>query len=179
MHAILTAMTEASRVEQIIEHTERVEFDLADMVRNIGQAYSATLFRVRMETRVPERPCLLVGSPDLIAQMLDKLMDNATDFCPPDGRIALHLEYEASEYRLSLSNEGPLLPPHLTGRLFESLVSVRPRPDSKPHLGLGLYIVRLIAESHGGSAAAENLADGRGVSICVRLPVPSTRPLVV
>ena len=42
MHAILTAMTEATRVEQSIEHTERVRFDLSELVRNIGQAYQQT-----------------------------------------------------------------------------------------------------------------------------------------
>ncbi|MFL6576910.1 MAG: ATP-binding protein, partial [Povalibacter sp.] len=152
MHAILTAMTEATRVEQIIGNTERVEFDLAEVIRNIGQAYSATFAQHRIETRVPDEPCRLLGSPDLIAQMLDKLMDNATDFCPPGGLITIALENAASGYRLSMSNEGPLLPPQLDDRLFESLVSGRTTQDRKPHLGLGLYIVRLIAEFHGGSA---------------------------
>ena len=45
MHAILTAMTEATRVEQSIEHTERVRFDLRELVRNMGQAYRADVRR--------------------------------------------------------------------------------------------------------------------------------------
>ena len=109
------------------------------------------------------------GSPDLIAQMLDKLMDNAADFSPPDGRITLALEAHDGRYVLSVTNEGPLLPPHLEGHLFESLVSGRAAQDQKPHLGLGLYIVRLIAEFHGGSATATNLPDASGVVIAVDL----------
>lgn len=170
LHAILTAMTEANRVEQIIDHTERVEFDLGELVRNIGQAYSATFPQVQLEAHIAEGANPFVGSPDLIAQMLDKLMDNAVDFCPRDGRIVLELERLQGEYLLTLSNEGPLLPPHLDGRLFESLVSARTQPDTKPHLGLGLYIVRLIAESHRGSVSAENLADASGVCVSIRLP---------
>jgi dedicated sortase system histidine kinase len=169
MHALLTAMTEANRVEQIIEHTDRIEFDIADLVRNMGQAYSATFARHRIETRLPEEPCRLLGSPDLIAQMLDKLMDNATDFTPEGGRIALELDVLTDGYRLSVSNEGPLLPPQLDGRLFESLVSGRTAQDRKPHLGLGLYIVRLIAEFHGGSVMAANLEDRTGVIVVVDL----------
>jgi two-component system, OmpR family, sensor histidine kinase ChvG len=169
MHAILTAMTEANRVEQIIEHTDRIEFDLADLVRNMGQAYSATFDKHRIETRIPEAPCTLHGSPDLIAQMLDKLMDNAADFAPEGGRITLELETLTDGYRLSVSNEGPLLPPQLDGRLFESLVSGRTLQDRKPHLGLGLYIVRLIAEFHGGSVTAANLEDRTGVVVAVDL----------
>ncbi|HWK73481.1 MAG TPA: ATP-binding protein [Povalibacter sp.] len=170
MHSILTAMTEATRVEQSIEHTDRVEFDLAALVRNMGQAYRATFASYQVETSTPETPCPIVGSPDLIAQLLDKLMDNAADFCPPGGRIALALEADARTCWLSVSNEGPSLPPQLDGRLFESLVSGRSANDGRPHLGLGLYIVRLIADFHGGEAAATNLEDRSGVRISIELP---------
>lgn len=170
MHSILTAMTEATRVEQSIEHTERVEFDLAALVRNMGQAYRATFADHQVATSAPETPCLVVGSPDLIAQLLDKLMDNAADFCPAGGRIVLALETDARACLLSVSNEGPLLPPQLDGRLFESLVSGRTANDGRPHLGLGLYIVRLIADFHGGAATAINLEDRTGVRISIELP---------
>jgi two-component system sensor histidine kinase ChvG len=51
-------------------------------------------------------------------------------------------------------------------------VSVRDRRgDSGPHLGLGLYIVRLIAEFHGGRAIAANRDDGQGVTVSVTLPL--------
>jgi signal transduction histidine kinase len=59
-------------------------------------------------------------------------------------------------------------------RLFESMVSVRDdkrRDAATPHLGLGLYIVRLVAELHRGSARADNRADGSGVVVTVTLPL--------
>ena len=80
MHAILTALSEATRVEQIIEHTERVRFDLRELIQNMGQAYQQTFVGHRIETQLPQEPCWVEGSPDLIAQLLDKLMDNASDF---------------------------------------------------------------------------------------------------
>src|ERR1044072_3394459 len=92
MHSILTALSEATRVEQIIEHTERARFDLRELIQNIGQAYQQTFVRHRGETRVPEEPCWVEGSPDLIAQLLDKLMDNARDFTAEGGAIAIALE---------------------------------------------------------------------------------------
>jgi dedicated sortase system histidine kinase len=173
MHAILTAMTEATRVEQSIEHTERIRFDLTDLVRNIGLAYRQSFARHVVETSVPDEPCWVDGSPDLIVQMLDKLMDNATDFCAEGGRIELRLTADARRCRLSVSNSGPLLPPQLDGRLFESLVSHRPstnETESKPHLGLGLYIVRLIADFHHGSVTANNLEDESGVEFALEMP---------
>jgi signal transduction histidine kinase len=58
----------------------------------------------------------------------------------------------------------------MTGRLFESMVSVRPDGAAEPHLGLGLYMVRLIAEFHGGRARAANREDGSGVVMRVECP---------
>jgi dedicated sortase system histidine kinase len=169
-HAILSAMSEATRVEQSIEHTERIKFDLRAIVQDMGQAYQHSFTGRRIEVRTPEEPCIVLGSPDLIAQMLDKLMDNAADFAPPDASIAIELEYDARSCRLTVRNEGPLLPPHIDDRLFESLVSGRSSRADKPHLGLGLYIVRLIADFHGGSVSAANLPDRSGVAVTVKLP---------
>jgi signal transduction histidine kinase len=68
----------------------------------------------------------------------------------------------------------------MADRLFESMVSVRSpaakvqttgRAKSEPHLGLGLFIVRLIAEFHRGAVRARNRDDGRGVTIEVSFPL--------
>ncbi len=171
MHAILTALSEATRVEQIIEHTERVRFDLRDLVQNMGQAYQQTFVAHRVETQVHEEPCWVEGSPDLIAQLLDKLMDNASDFTPKGGPIAMVLTRGPRSCTLSVRNEGPLLPPQLDNRLFESLVTSRSSVNGKPHLGLGLYIVRLIADFHRGTVNAANLPDDTGVIVSLEVPL--------
>lgn len=170
MHALLTAMSEATRVEQSIEHTERTRFDLRELVANIGEAYRQTFVKHRVQTQVPDTAWYVEGSADLIAQLLDKLMDNAADFTPAGGEIAICLACDARVCTLTVSNDGPLLPPHLDGRLFESLVTSRGSTNGKPHLGLGLYIVRLIVDFHHGKVTAENLADQSGV--CVRIELP-------
>jgi two-component system sensor histidine kinase ChvG len=177
MQAILTAMTEATRVEQSIEQTERVDFDLTELVRNMGQAYRQTFSSHQIDTQLPASACMLNGSPELIVQLLDKLLDNATDFTAPGGLITLGLEVTARTARLSVANQGPSLPPHLDGRLFESLVSGRSGAEQKPHLGLGLYIVRLIAEFHRGQPSATNLQDGSGVVVAVELPIANAANL--
>ena len=75
---------------------------------------------------------------------------------------------------LSVSNAGPRLPAEMEGRLFESMVSVRPPGTAaagEPHLGFGLFIVRLIAQFHGGTAAAHDRPGGDGVIVTVTLPL--------
>ena len=71
---------------------------------------------------------------------------------------------------IEVENPGPPLPADLEARLFESLWQSRTDRDSLPHFGLGLYIVRLIAEFHGGEATAVSLPAGTGARFSVRLP---------
>ncbi|MEO7756697.1 MAG: ATP-binding protein, partial [Dokdonella sp.] len=71
-----------------------------------------------------------------------------------------------------VNNTGPLLPATMQERLFESLVSVRERAarsGETPHLGLGLYVVRLVAALHRGVAAAGNLANDEGVTFSLTM----------
>jgi signal transduction histidine kinase len=113
---------------------------------------------------------MLHGAPDLIVQMLDKLIDNAIDFSAAGATISVRLRPEAAAVLIEVENPGPPLPAHLEGRLFESLWQSRADGDSRPHFGLGLYIVRLIAEFHGGEATAISLPGGSGARVSVRLP---------
>jgi K+-sensing histidine kinase KdpD len=60
-------------------------------------------------------------------------------------------------------------------QLFDSLVSVRAQNDGRTHLGLGLYIVALIAQFHAARPAAANLDDGSGVVFRVEFPRAPSR----
>jgi two-component system, OmpR family, sensor histidine kinase ChvG len=104
-------------------------------------------------------------------QLLDKLVENAVDFCPATGTITVRLARAAGNYVLQVENDGPPIPQELLGRLFESLFEQRQGRDDKPHFGLGLYIVRLIAEFHGGTAVAANRTHGGGAIFTITLPL--------
>ncbi|HYD57450.1 MAG TPA: ATP-binding protein, partial [Burkholderiales bacterium] len=162
LDTILTRMSEATRLEQLVRQGERERFDARQVVRGCVEGYRG-LFRERtFEEETPAAPVWLYGSPDLYAQMLDKLAANAVDFATQDP-IQVRLFVKGGEAILAVSNTGPRLPEAMHGKLFESMVSVR-RNDGRnePHLGLGLYIVRLVAEFHGGSAEALDREDGSG-----------------
>ena len=168
LDTLLTRMSEATRLEQLVRKEERERFDAREVVRGCTYAYPAKKFEVEM----PERPVWLRGAPDLYAQMLDKLVANAADFSTGEEPIRVRLESRAGEATLTVSNRGPRLPEAMTGKLFESMVSVRRSNNgTEPHLGLGLYIVRLVAEFHGGTAEALDREDGSGVVIKVKTPL--------
>jgi two-component system sensor histidine kinase ChvG len=170
LQSILSALGAAARVEESIQQSERVSFDLRELMSTAVAAYRDGFPEARIALEVPEEPCFVRGAPDLVVQLLDKLIENAVDFCPPTGIITVSLAREDTDYRLRVSNDGPLIPEQLVSRLFESLFEQRQGRDDKPHFGLGLYIVRLVAEFHGGSAVAANRADGSGVNFTVTLP---------
>ncbi len=173
LETILTRMAEATRLEQAVRNEERTPFDakavLAGCVSGYGGAYPKCAFELTMT----DEPVWLTGAPDLFAQMLDKLAANAADFAMPGTPIAIRLQRDGEKHDeavLQFSNSGPPLPPEIADRLFDSMISVRKEASGdNPHLGLGLYIVRLIAEFHGGKASARNL-DGSGVVFEIRVP---------
>jgi signal transduction histidine kinase len=168
LETILTRMSEATRLEQLVRQPERERFDAREVVRGCASGYAPAYPKVKFAVAVPDKPVMLRGAPDLYAQMLDKLAANAADFS--DGEpVRIRLDEHGT---LTVSNSGPLLPAEMAGRLFESMVSFRRREGREPHLGLGLYIVRLIAEFHGGHARATNREDGSGV--VVRVDCPAT-----
>ena len=169
LNAILVAMGAATRVEEAIQSAERVRFDLVPVIASAVASYRIGFPERVFAVDLPAEPVPIEGAPDLIVQMLDKLVDNAVDFSAPGATITVRLRLEPGAAVVDVANPGPPLPPEAHGRLFESLWQSRAGDDSRPHFGLGLYIVRLIAEFHGGRAEAEDLPDGAGACFSVWL----------
>jgi dedicated sortase system histidine kinase len=168
---ILTRMSEAARLEQGLAEVERERFDLVPVVAGCVAGYEVAYPTARIAFTSAAGPIVVDGAPDLIAQMFDKLVANAVDFAQ-GAPIDIALGRDDAEARLTVTNEGPPLPEGMGGRLFESMVSLRKGGgDSEPHLGLGLYIVRVIAGFHGGRAQAADRFDGKGVIATVVLPL--------
>jgi two-component system sensor histidine kinase ChvG len=170
LQSILSALGAASRVEESIKQAERVRFDLKDLVHSAVAGYRDGFPRARIDVQTPPDQCFMHGAPDLILQLLDKLIENAVDFCSPAGTILVRLTRAGTGYELAVINDGPPIPPTVLSRLFESLFEHRQGQDDRPHFGLGLYIVRLVAEFHGGAAIAENRADFPGAAFIVSFP---------
>jgi two-component system, OmpR family, sensor histidine kinase ChvG len=168
---LVRAMSESSRMERSITAAEPEDIDLRDVVRGCADAYRPLVGARRLDCVLPDAPLGMHCAPELIAQALDKLLDNALSFTPENGWLRLSLQGTDDGAQIELANQGPLLPDAMQGRLFDSLVSLRDKatPGDAPHLGLGLYVVRLVAERHGGSASARNLDDGSGVAFSLTL----------
>lgn len=170
---ILTRMSEATRLEQTIQTEERLLFNIEQVINSCINGYKVAnqkqTFSFQLENRV-EKPFIINGVPDLIAQLLDKLVSNAMDFAQSGTPIVIRLIRLEQQISLQVINEGPTLPEEMQSNLFDSMVSMREKRGKQPHLGLGLYIVRLISEYHQGTVKAQNKADAGGVVFTVTLP---------
>jgi two-component system sensor histidine kinase ChvG len=174
LRKILRAMSEANRVEELMQNSEPDRFRLDEVLSSTVAAYSSAWPERRFVYEGTESGSEVLGSPELLVQMLDKLVDNAVDFTAEQDTINVSLVAHESTLTLQVSNPGQPLPEQMRARLFDSMVSVRGQSNGK-HLGLGLHIVRLIAEGHAGSVSAENTDEG--VSFRVELPsAPSESP---
>ena len=168
--AIVRAMSEAQRLEGSVRTADWEVIDLGDMLRHSIDGYRAVHPSRTISLDLPTEACRLNCAPDLIAQALDKLVDNATSLSADDCTIGISLRREDGYCLLSVNNSGTRLPDVLHEKLFDSLVSLRDKRGSGQHLGLGLHIVRLVAEAHGGKVSARNLPGDKGVEFTISLP---------
>ena len=164
LRKILSAMGEASRVEEIMKNAEPETFDLGKVISATVDAYRDAWPERSFSFSATDETFSVVGSPELLIQLLDKLVDNAVSFSEPgdDIEIAISVDRDSRVFphcRLDVTNPGPPLPERMRGQLFDSMVSMRPGKDDK-HLGLGLYVARLIAEGHDGRIEAGNVDSG-------------------
>lgn len=180
LSTILTAMTEATRVETSIENAEKETINVAKLLEDMTAVYKDTYNDYHFDLNIPagsSQTYQTFAAPELLVQMLDKLIDNATDFSPKEQPIHIELqriELPTPHLQLKVSNNGEKLPTHLKGQLFNALTSSRNTTvdrSGKVHLGLGLQIVQLIVQFHGGQAKINNQKSGVGAVITITLPV--------
>jgi two-component system, OmpR family, sensor histidine kinase ChvG len=169
MGALVNALSAAQRMERMVAAAEQERLDLAEQVGEMVEAYRALHPERTFPFERPGLPCPLDGAPDLLAQLLDKLVENAIDFAPLPEPIRIAITDAGAMWRLTVANGGSRLPPGSSQRLFDSLVSAR-GTGAEPHLGLGLFVVRLIAERHQGYVSARNLPGDGGVEFAIELP---------
>jgi len=167
LRRILSAMSEASRVEELMAHAEPEQFDLKTVLESTTGAYRDVYKARSFEFTCSIDSALATGSPELLIQMLDKLVDNAVDFSNDGDTISLALDEQDDALLVAVTNPGPELPERMRSQMFDSMVSMRGREGSR-HLGLGLYVARLIAEGHGGHISADNVEGG----VCFTVALP-------
>lgn len=149
--------------------------DIAELVRRtIGRLKGeAEARQVRLESDVPEDLEVAVD-PDLLGRLVWNLVDNAVKHTPPGTRVEVVADRTDGALQIEVLDDGPGLGPD-ANRIFERfhrLDQARTPHSEDVSTGLGLSIVRSVAEAHGGAVRAEN-RPGVGARFVVRIPLPA------
>ena len=116
------------------------------------------------------------GDPVRLAQILTNLLSNCAKYTEPGGTISLTVEREGDEAVISVSDTGVGIPPDYLEDVFEMFSQVKVHEArSRGGLGIGLALVRRLAEMHGGSVSAYSLGIGTGSTFTLRLPAIADR----
>ncbi len=158
---ILNQLSELSQLKYTLEQTPKENFDLSELIQQLAKSYQS--FIPNLKTKIDPNCLVINGSKDLIAQMMDKLLDNAKDYIAEDGYIQILVKADGNKVQLQIFNTDSQLPEKGLN-IFDSLVSIRKKQDKQTtHLGLGLYLVQLICRYHNASITAENNKNPKGV----------------
>jgi len=120
---------------------------------------------LKLETRTD---CPILGSPRHLAQAFTNLLNNAVDAMPSGGKLAVWMEKSRGSVRIHFKDDGQGLTPEALATLFEPFTTSK--ADEEGH-GLGLSIVRWIAQEHDGDVLVKSEGPGKGAEVEVRLPL--------
>lgn len=169
---IVQNLADAASLEDALAAEETEVIDLYDLVQNYIANCRTTRLDRDFNYQGINKGIATKVSDYRVEQLLDKLIDNAIDFSDSGSTITVGINADDQNLTLFVTNHGPTIDENMVGSVFDSMVSIREsNPDNRLHFGMGLYVVRIIAERHGGSVKATNLFDGKGVSIKVMLPI--------
>lgn len=173
LHELLTAIREGVTLKASLSHEHMEAIDFGEAIsRWLDLAWRKAFPEVEFVYQHPEWAAEIRGDVDRLLQALDKLVENAVSYHRSGTPIELVLDQDNSFISLQLINQGSTIDPDIRPQIFEYMVSSRVSKDTRPHLGLGLYIAKTIIEYHGGILTGSNLQDGRvGAVFEVRLPV--------
>lgn len=176
LERLISEAREVSLLDAALEHETRQHIDLEVLVEGVVEG-----FRLRLDGRpslvlaVADHSPMVSADPDRLIQVLENLLDNATSFSPPDGTVTVALHADQGEAVVSVSDQGPGIPPEHLERVFDRFFSYRPNGNAdRSHSGLGLAIVRTIVEGYGGSVKATARPSG-GAELVLRLPIAESR----
>jgi PAS domain S-box-containing protein len=148
--------------------------DLSTVIANAVDTVraGATAKGLDLRVHVPAARVMVTGDEDRLQQIVWNLVSNAIKFTPNSGRVEVELRHDERNAEIAVRDTGlgidPSFRPHLFQRFSQMTTKNAPRHAG---LGLGLSIVRHLADAHGGTVRAESDGPGHGATFFVTLPL--------
>ncbi len=176
------ARAQAQMIEDLLDLSRiaagKVSLDLqaVDLRTVVSQALqsllpNATTKGVRLEIDLAEVPCMVRGDAGRLQQVVWNLVANAVKFTPQGGEVRVGITGDDTWATIEVRDSGKGIRPEHLSTIFERF---RQEDSSITRrfggLGLGLSIVKSLAEAHGGSVSVSSPGEGRGATFVVRVP---------
>jgi PAS domain S-box-containing protein len=177
MTHLVDDLLEVSRITQGKLELRKQRLELARAMQSAMEAARPTVQASshHLSVTLPREPLYLDADPTRLSQMILNLLNNAAKYTPAGGNISLAAEREGNEAVIVVRDSGIGIPREHLGSVFEMFSQLAPALDrSQGGLGIGLALVRGLAELHGGSVAAFSGGPGTGSEFMIRLPLSAT-----
>ena len=150
--------------------------DLAEVAKGAAREVTSKLGDRVLDTERC-RSVSVRGNQDDLHRLVLNLLDNAIRYSPPSSEISIRTGVDRSSALVEVADSGPGIPAGMRGRVFERFVRSSNGSDTRSTdgTGLGLAMVKAIAQAHGGSVVAGSAKELGGASILVTLPLGSAR----
>jgi PAS domain S-box-containing protein len=172
-------LLDVSRINSGKVTLDRRALELAEAVRHAVETSQPLIeaHRHTLTVSLPETPVWIEGDPIRLAQIVSNLLNNAAKYSEEGGDIHLSAVVEEGRAVIRVKDKGIGIGPDLLPRIFDLFTQAdRSLDRSKGGLGIGLSLVKRLAELHGGTVEAKSEGLGRGSEFIVRLPLFTAIP---
>lgn len=150
--------------------------DLSRVARHAIESAQPAIGARALAVDLPATPIVVHGDEHRLVQIVGNLLQNASKFTAPDGRIAVRVAVDGGHGVVTVTDDGVGIPRESLEAIFEMFMQIPDTPhESRSGLGIGLALVRQLALLHGGSVEAASEGRGRGAGFTVRIPLADAR----
>ena len=169
LELIVHSLTEAAHIDDALSQDEKEIFDVAELLSEYVSNINLKHGEHEFSYTGPKSGVSIQGSDLRIAQLLDKLKDNALDFADTGSEIKFELSTDNGQATIRICNQGPIIPDDIINDLCSGIISHRQGSSGEPHLGIGLYVASRIAKYQNGLLQITNSASNDGVCVTIKL----------
>ena len=165
-------LLDVSRITRGKVELRKEEVDVQEVLLQAVEMVSPLIEQKRQDLQVDIDPLRWYGDPARLAQIASNLLTNASRYSPPAAHIKIKAGVVDGQLEVKVSDNGMGIPMALLPRIFEPFVQgERKLHSAVGGLGIGLALVKNLAEMHDGSVMAQSAGNGQGSTFTVRLPL--------
>lgn len=166
MSTLVSELLSMTRLDQGTERANFTEADLSALIKSICQEQTGECYILHCDI---EENIIASIDVSLISRLLQNLLDNAVKYGRPNGGIWVSLCKKEGEIQLSVKDDGMGIPAEHREKIWQRFYQADPSRSGDNGAGLGLSMVKKIAEIHGGYMSLES-EEGKGSTFTLHLP---------